>query len=77
MHLLQLLFLLVVLNRCAKVDDFERVVRLVVYNVLRFEVSVDYALVVAVRNSLEYLPDYLSCLMLGKPCLFLNSVEEF
>lgn len=51
-HLLHRLLLLIILDRCAEVDYLQRVVGLIVDDILRLEVTVDHAEVVAVADRL-------------------------
>lgn len=76
-HLLQLCFLLVVLDRRSEVDDFQCVVIIFIINkILRLQVTVHHAETVAIRYGLQYLPYYLRGLVFGKSDLLLDGLEQ-
>lgn len=76
MHLLERVLLNVVLDGSAEIDYLQRFVRFVVDNVLRFQVPVDHALLVAVGDGLQDLLYNFGRLVLGKLHLALDGVEQ-
>ena len=75
-HLLHRFLLLIILDRCAEVDYLQRVVGLIVDDVLWLEVTVDHAEVVAVADRLQQLLHDFGGLELRETYLVLDRFEE-